>query len=88
MYERHGEPTDGNRLSLRHRLRFWRERYGNVAMVSAMLMPVFMGAAGLGVEASNWGLTETRLQRTADLTALAAAVSYSATASAQTAAKA
>jgi len=74
----------------RHRglLRLWGERRANVAVLSSMLMPVFMGAAGLGVEASNWGVLESELQRTADAAALAGAVAYNASGNAQTAANA
>jgi Flp pilus assembly protein TadG len=78
------DPTRG----LLRRARVWRERHGNVAVLSAMLMPLFMGAIGLGVEASNWSVMETELQRNADLSAFAAAVAYLATSSAHTAANA
>ncbi len=55
--------------------RLWRERRGNIAMLAALLMPLFLGAAGLGVEASNWSVRETELQRTADVAAIGAGVS-------------
>jgi hypothetical protein len=88
MHQQREQRTDGKGRALRHRLHLWRDRCANVATLSAMLMPLFMGAAGLGVEASSWGVTETELQRTADLSALGAAVAYSATSNAQTAARA
>jgi Flp pilus assembly protein TadG len=88
MHNKLGDRTDGARYGLLRRLRIWRERRGNVAVLSAMLMPMFMGAAGLGVEASNWSVLETELQRTADVSALAAAVSYASSGSAHTAASA
>ena len=87
----HNKLTDRMRhtnLGLRRCMRLWRARHGNVAALSAMLMPMFMGAAGLGVEASNWSVMGTELQRTADLAALAASVTYVASTNAHTAATA
>lgn len=70
----------------RRLVRIWRERQANIALLSAMLMPLFMGAAGLGVEASNWSVLHAELQRASDVAAMSAAVVYSSTANAQTAA--
>ena len=78
--------TDSGARRLFRCTRIWRERRGNIAVLSSLLMPMFMGAAGLGVEASNWSVLNTELQRTADLVALAAAVSYSGNSNAHTAA--
>jgi Flp pilus assembly protein TadG len=80
--------TPSSLASFPRLVRLWRERRGNIALLSALLMPVFMGAAGLGVEASNWSVQLTRLQRTADVAAIGAGVAYSATASSLTAARA
>src|SRR6185437_13155961 len=83
----HAEPHSPTRpvTRLAH---LWSERRGNVALLSSLLMPAFMGAAGLGVEASTWGVLQTRLQRTADLAAIGASVAYSASSNSQTAARA
>ena len=88
MHDQLDDCGNGARQRLRQRIRLWRERRGNIAVLSAMLMPMFMGAAGLGVEASNWGVMSAELQRTADLAALGAAVMYSSTSNAHTAASA
>ena len=50
----------------------WRDRRGNVALITALLLPVFLGIIGLGVEVSHWSVVEVELQRTADIAALAA----------------
>ena len=68
--------------------RLWRERGGNIAMLAGLLMPLFMGAAGLGVEASNWSVKRAELQRIADVAAIGAGVAYSASSNAHTAATA
>jgi Flp pilus assembly protein TadG len=66
----------------------WRDRRGNVALVTALLMPVFLGMIGLGVEVSHWSVVQLELQRTADIGALAAASVLNETASAYAAATA
>jgi hypothetical protein len=66
-------------------LRLWRERRANVAVLAAIMMPAFLGATGLGVEASNWSVLQTELQRTADAAALAAALAFEASGNASTA---
>jgi Flp pilus assembly protein TadG len=66
----------------------WRERRANVALMAGLLMPIFLGAAGLGVEASNWSVIEVQLQRAADAAAIGASVAYGATPNAQAAANA
>lgn len=68
--------------------RISRARRGNVAVLSALLMPLFLGAAGLGVEASNWSVKEAELQRMADVAAIGAGIAYSASSNAHTAASA
>jgi Flp pilus assembly protein TadG len=83
----HAKPHSLTR-PITHLAHLWCERRGNVALLASLLMPVFMGAAGLGVEASSWSVLQTRLQRTADLAAIGANVAYSATSNTQTAARA
>jgi hypothetical protein len=68
--------------------RIFPERRANVAVLAGLMMPVFLGASGLGVEASNWGVLQNELQRTADAGVIAAALVYQTTANAQTAANA
>ena len=67
-------------------LRVWHARRGNVAVLSSLLMPMFMGAAGLGVEASNWSVLQVELQRKADVAAIGAGLGYAASSNAHTAA--
>jgi hypothetical protein len=64
------------------------ERRANVTLLAALMMPAFVGAAGLGVEASNWGVLQSEMQRSADAGARAAALVYQSTVNAQTAANA
>jgi hypothetical protein len=49
------------------------DRSGNVAVVTALALPVLIGAAGLGVETSYWYLTQRSMQNAADSAAVAAA---------------
>ncbi len=49
------------------------DQHGVVALVTALLLPLLLGAIGLGVEASAWTYQTVQLQRTADVAALAAA---------------
>jgi Flp pilus assembly protein TadG len=81
----HAEPPFAGR-PITPLFRLWREPRANVALLAALLLPVFIGAAGLGVEASSWSVLQTRLQRTADMAALAASVVYSSSLNYQTAA--
>ena len=53
-------------------------RRGNVAMLSAVLLPAMTAAAGLGIEVSNWGLQQTEMQVIADSAARAAAAAIKA----------
>ncbi|APO69213.1 Tad-like/von Willebrand factor A domain-containing protein [Rhizobium gallicum] len=50
-----------------------RDRSGNFAMMTAILMPVAIGAAGLAVDVSNMMLSQRQLQEASDSAALAAA---------------
>lgn len=65
----------GHRDGLRHdrRSTLRHDRRGAVALVTALLLPVLLGAVGLGVEASAWTYQTIQLQRAADISALAAA---------------
>lgn len=60
----------------------------NVLTMTAMLMPVMIGAAGLGVDTVQWSLTQRQLQRMADTAAIAGALANSQGKSAKTGATA
>ena len=49
------------------------DRSGNVAVMTALALPVLLGAAGLGVETSYWYVTQRAMQNAADSAAVAAA---------------
>ncbi len=66
----------------------WRDRRGNVALITALLLPVFLGMIGLGVEVSHWAVVKLEMQRTADIAALAAGRVLNTTNNAYTAATA
>lgn len=68
--------------------RLWRDRRGNVALITALLLPVFLGMIGLGVEVSHWAVVKLELQRTADIAALGAGRVLNTTGDAYTAATA
>lgn len=60
--------------ALGHRLTRLRvNRRGNVTVLMAFLLPVLLGALGLGFEAANWYMTTHALQNAADSAAIAAA---------------
>src|SRR4051794_40053337 len=60
--------------ALRHALlKFLRDRGGNVAIISALALPVVLGAFGIGAEAASWIATKRALQTAADGAAIAAA---------------
>ncbi|NLS05446.1 VWA domain-containing protein [Rhizobium sp. P32RR-XVIII] len=50
-----------------------RDRSGNFAMMTAILMPVLIGAAGLAVDITNAALSQQQLQEASDAAALATA---------------
>ena len=77
-----------NNASIRAIWNATRERKGNVALLSALLMPAFLGIAGLGTEVSNWGVVSVELQRGVDNASQAAALVYNSSTNAQTAANA
>lgn len=58
------------------RVSLLRCRRSSVAIVAAMLAPVLAGATGLGIEVSNWSVEQMRMQRAADMAALAGAITY------------
>ncbi len=66
----------------------FRCRRSSVALYIALLAPVLAAATGLGVEVSNWSVEQLRIQRAADTAAIAGALSYTKTGSAQSAATA
>ena len=45
---------------------------GNMSVLMALTMPMFVGAAGLGFEVSNWLMTQRAMQNAADAAAMAA----------------
>jgi Flp pilus assembly protein TadG len=54
-------------------LGFTRDRAANVAVVSALVLPVVVGAFGIGAEATSWIASKRALQNAADAAAIAAA---------------
>ncbi len=65
------------------------KRAGNVALLAGLLMPAFLGTAGLGVEAANWGVLSTEMQRGVDAASQTAGMVYNSSGNnAQTAADA
>lgn len=55
-------------------MKFWKNKRGNVAVIAALVMPVLVGGAGLGVETGYWYYTQLRLQQAADAAVYAAAL--------------
>jgi Flp pilus assembly protein TadG len=53
--------------------RFLRDRAGNVAIISALCLPIVLGAFGIGAEAASWIASKRALQNAADAAAVAAA---------------
>src|SRR5882724_11156513 len=53
--------------------RFRADRRGNVAVMTAFLLPILLGSMGLGFEVSNWYMTEHGMQNAADAAVIAAA---------------
>ena len=54
-----------------------RSTSGNVFIMTAILMPVILGSAGLAVDSIQWVLWKRQLQRAADSAALAGAYAAS-----------
>lgn len=57
--------------------RFRRDQRGAAAIIVAVLMPVFIGGIGLGVETGYWFMWERKLQHIADVSAYSGAVELS-----------
>jgi|GEM_PF-4339517 len=74
------------RTHLRHLARRFASPRGNVALLTALLIPAMTGATGVGVEVGYWSLRQVELQRTADAAALSATLAANGGATAQTAA--
>lgn len=61
-------------MSIRRALRRWSSNtQGNVAIATALCMPLVMGAGGLSMDTVQWVLWKRQLQRSADSAALAGA---------------
>jgi Flp pilus assembly protein TadG len=52
---------------------FAADRSGNVAVITALSLPVLLGGTGLGVEVSYWYVTQRSMQNAADSAVIAAA---------------
>src|SRR5947209_19872202 len=51
--------------------RLWKNKRGNVLVIAAASMPLFIGAAGLASDTVQWTLWKRQLQRAADSAAFA-----------------
>src|SRR6516162_1212157 len=58
--------------------RFFRDRQGAVAVAVAVLLPVLIGLAGIGVEVGLWFAVQRQNQSAADAAAISAALEYAA----------
>jgi hypothetical protein len=58
-------------------VRFQRDRSGSYVIITALLMPVLIGFAGLGTEVGLWLYKHRYLQHAADSAAVSAATAYS-----------
>jgi Flp pilus assembly protein TadG len=58
--------------------RFARDRQGAIALAVAVLLPVLIGFAGLGIEVGMWFAVQRQNQSAADAAAIAAALEYAA----------
>ena len=68
---------DAARASLAQKLsRFWCDRRGNYAVITALLSPVLIGSAGLATEGGLWVYVHQSLQGAADSAALSSATLY------------
>ena len=68
--------VEAMRMTPRRRMvrRFLRSPCGNIAIISALLMPVIVGFCGLAAETSYWYYRHRNVQDAADLAAYTAAV--------------
>lgn len=55
-------------------MKFWNNRKGNIAVMTALTLPVLVGGAGVGVETGYWYYEQLHLQQAADAAAYAAAL--------------
>lgn len=55
-------------------MKFWKNRKGNIAVMTALILPVVVGGAGFGVETGYWYYTQLKLQQAADAAVYAAAL--------------
>ncbi|MGE5500392.1 MAG: pilus assembly protein TadG-related protein [Ignavibacteriales bacterium] len=53
-------------------MKFWKNRKGNIAVLTALTLPVVVGGAGLGVETGYWYYSQLKLQQAADAAVYAA----------------
>jgi Flp pilus assembly protein TadG len=58
--------------------RFWRDRRGAVAVAVAVLLPVLIGFAGIGIEVGLWFEVQRQNQSATDAAAISAALEYAA----------
>jgi Flp pilus assembly protein TadG len=58
--------------------RFWRDRRGAVAVAVAVLLPVLIGFAGIGIEVGLWYAIQRQNQSATDAAAISAALEYAA----------
>jgi Flp pilus assembly protein TadG len=56
--------------------RFWKCSAGAVAVTTALVLPVLLGMASLGVEVGHWYLGQREMQGAADAAAISAAAEY------------
>ena len=56
--------------------RFWRDRCGVVTVAVAVLLPVLIGFAGIGIEVGLWFAIQRQNQSAADAAAISAALEY------------
>jgi Flp pilus assembly protein TadG len=57
---------------------FWRDRRGMIAVSVAILLPVLIGMAGIGIEVGLWFAIQRQNQSATDAAAIAAALEYAA----------
>src|ERR1043165_8514737 len=70
-------PAEPKGASLAQRLsRFWRDRRGNYAVITALMSPILIGSAGLATEGGLWMYVHQSLQGAADSAAISAATQY------------
>lgn len=67
-------PHDGTMWTVRFLCEFIRGRGGNVAIMSALAMPVIVGGAAFGVDSVYWYFRDLELQAAADAAAYGAAI--------------